>query len=464
MGCNALRTSHNPPAPEVLETCDRMGILVIDEAFDEWRVAKCENGYNRLYDRWAERDLRAMIRRDRNHPCVIMWSIGNEVREQDQADGGAAVAQFLTDICHDEDPSRPTTSAFNSPDEAIRNGLADAVDIPGLNYRPHRYKELHGDHPDWVLYGSETESTVSTRGEYHFPVQVEKGSAAKKDNLQVSSYDLAGPPWGYSPDIEFAAQDQCAFILGEFMWTGFDYLGEPTPYYTEWPSRSSYFGIVDLCGVPKDRYYLYRSKWSDKETLHLLPHWNWEGREGENTPVHCYTSADTAELFLNGRSLGIRRKNKDCVYGRYRLVWDNVSYEPGVLKVVALSSEGKPVAENEMRTTGAPARLELTPDRAEIAPDGNDLCFITCRVTDADGNVYPLADNLIDFVVEGAGRIVAVGNGDPTSTEPFVAAYRKAFHGICMLIVGADEGATGRIRIRACSEGLRDGCTVVSLA
>lgn len=461
MGCNALRTSHNPHAPEVLETCDRMGILVIDEAFDEWRWAKCENGYNSLFDEWAERDLRAMIKRDRNHPSVIMWSIGNEIREQGQEDGGAEVAQFLTDICHDEDPTRPTTAGFNRPDEAIKNGLADAVDIPGLNYRHFKYEEYHRDHPDWVLYGSETASTVSTRGEYHFPMQREEGDEAKRETQQVSSYDLASPEWGYLPDDEFAAQDACPFIFGEFVWTGFDYLGEPTPYNREWPSRSSYFGIVDLCGLPKDRYYLYRSKWSEKATLHLLPHWNWEGREGEITPVYCYTNFDAAELFLNGKSLGVRRKERDSTHKRYRIVWDDVKYEPGTLRVVALDSEGNPAVEKEVRTAGSPAQIELLPDRTEITADGQDLSYITVKVTDAEGNLCPLADNLVHFDLEGPGKIAAVGNGDATSTEPFVAPHRKAFHGMCMLILCSDAGATGRIRVTAASEGLRGASALV---
>ena len=463
MGCNALRTSHNPPAPEVLEICDRMGVVVIDEAFDEWRLGKCENGYNVLFDEWAEKDLRSFIRRDRNHPSVIMWSIGNEIREQG-SEKGAEVAKFLVDICHDEDPTRPTTAGFNSPDGAMENGLADVVDVPGWNYRPHMYGEYHRDHPDWPTYGSETESCVSTRGEYHFPAVEEKTARKEHDSLQVSSYDMCSPTWGYAPDIEFAAQDDCPFIFGQFVWTGFDYLGEPTPYNHRWPSRSSYFGIVDLCGLPKDRYYSYRSRWRpDVETLHILPHWNWEGREGETTPVHCYTNYDSAELFLNGKSQGVRRKDRDSVYDRYRLRWNDVKYEPGVLKVVALDREGRPVAEGEMRTAGAPARIELAPDRSSIMADGKDLSFITVRITDAGGILCPLSDNLVRFDLEGPGRILAVGNGDPTSTEPFVSDHRRAFHGLCMLIVASVEGSTGPLRIRASSEGLR-GAEAVAIS
>ena len=458
MGCNALRTSHNPPAPEVLEICDRMGILVIAEAFDEWRHPKCENGYHTLFDEWAEKDLRAMIKRDRNHPCVVMWSIGNEIGEQG-AENGAEVAKFLTDICHDEDPTRPVTAGFNMSDSAIENGLAEVVDIPGWNYKPHMYEKYGLEHPDWIQYGSETESCVSTRGEYYFPVEEERDR--RRETLQVTSYDLSAPSWGYPPDREFKAQEECPFILGEFVWTGFDYLGEPTPYQREWPSRSSYFGIVDLCGLPKDRYYLYRSHWSDKETLHLLPHWNWEGREGEITPVHCYTSYDAAELFLNGKSLGIKVKNPDSVFDRYRLIWDDVKYEPGVLKVVAFDGNGQAVAEKEMKTAGEPAGIELIPDRRRIRADGRDLSFITVKIMDAEGILCPLADYVVHFSLEGQGKIAAVGNGNPVSTEPFVADRRRAFHGLCMLIVSSAEGAVGEIRIRASSEGLSDSETVV---
>ncbi|MCC2686398.1 MAG: hypothetical protein K0R75_3297, partial [Paenibacillaceae bacterium] len=288
MGCNAIRTSHNPPTPELLDLCDEMGFLVIDEAFDEWASGKVKNGYHRLFHDWAEKDLRAMIRRDRNHPCIIMWSIGNEIREQGQKDG-AKIAQFLTDICHDEDRTRPVTAGFNNTDAAIKNGLAAAVDVPGWNYKPHLYKKYHEEHPEWIMYGSETASTVSSRGKYEFPAE-EEVPVEVRPSLHTSSYDLAAPKWATTPDKEFAAQEECEFSLGEFVWTGFDYLGEPTPYREEWPSRSSYFGIVDLCGIPKDRYYLYQSHWSNKPVLHLLPHWNWDGMEGKAIPVHCYTS------------------------------------------------------------------------------------------------------------------------------------------------------------------------------
>ncbi len=454
MGCNAIRTSHNPPAPELLELCDTMGILVIDEAFDEWRAAKVPNGYHILFDDWAEKDLRALIKRDRNHPCVIMWSIGNEIGEQSLEDG-AAVAGFLTEICHDEDPTRPVTAGFNSSDNAIKNGLADAVDIPGWNYKPFKYQEYRDAHPDWIMYGSETESCVSSRGFYYFPVAEERHNSGVHEHLHMNAYDLSAPGWGYAPDHEFAAQEDCPFMLGEFVWTGFDYLGEPTPYKHEWPSRSSYFGIVDLCGLPKDRYYLYRSQWRrDVDTLHLLPHWNWHGREGEITPVHCFTGFDTVELFINGESQGVRRKDPKEVLGRFRLIWDDVKYAPGVIKAVALDADGKVLAEAERRTAGAPAGIRLQPDRDVIHGDGLDLSFITVSIVDAAGTICPLADNLVHFTVAGAGEIAAVDNGDQTSLADFQAAARRAFSGQCMLIVRSLDGVDGKIAIKAESDGL----------
>ncbi|MFO7869912.1 MAG: beta-galactosidase GalB [Kiritimatiellia bacterium] len=462
MGCNALRTSHNPPAPEVLYICDRMGILVIDEAFDEWRTGKCENGYHTLFDKWAERDMRDFIRRDRNHPCVIMWSIGNEVREQAEG-GGASVARFLAEICREEDPARPVTAGFNNSDEAIANGIAAAVDVPGWNYKPFKYEEYHAAYPDWPMYGSETESCVSTRDEYHFPVREIRDQHMHHESLQVSSYDMCSPGWGYAPDVEFAAQDKCPFIFGEFVWTGFDYLGEPTPYNRQWPSRSSYFGIVDLCGLPKDRYYLYRSKWNrERSTLHILPHWNWEGREGENVPVHCYTSYPAAELFVNGRSHGMRKKVPGTVYDTYRLRWNEVKYEPGVIKVVAMDSRGTAVEETETRTAGPASRIQMSADISRISADGRDLCFITVSVTDDAGCVCPHASDTIEFGMEGPARLAGVGNGDPTSLESFVEPRRKAFHGKCVLIVRSVRGNTGSVRVTASGEGLRPAELAIS--
>jgi len=461
MGCNAIRTSHNPPTPELLDLCDELGLLLIDEAFDEWATGKMDNGYHLFFQEWAEKDLRAMIRRDRNHPCVIMWSMGNEIMEQGE-ENGAKVAQYLCDICRDEDPTRPTTAGFNDPYGAIKNGLADAVDIPGWNYRPHEYVRFHELFPSKATYGSETESTVSSRGEYYFPVNEEISPI--RDTLQVNSYDMCYPGWAYSPDVEFRAQDECDFSLGEFVWTGFDYLGEPTPYNEEWPSRSSYFGIIDLCGIPKDRFYLYQSKWTDKQVLHLLPHWSWPGREGESTPVHCYTSFHTVELFLNGTSQGRRSKRVKMMMGTYRLVWPDVRYEAGELKAIAYDHEGNPVAETIVNTAGEPAVVELTMDRESIRGDGDDMAFGVVRILDADGNLCPRADNRVEFRIDGAAEIAAVGNGNAISLESFQADHRNAFNGMCMVYLRSLKDGRGAITLHAESEGLSPADAMLDVA
>ena len=317
MGSNAIRTAHNPSSPELLQICDSLGLLVIVEAFDEWKSGKNKFGYGNHFDEWAEKDMVAMILRDRNHPSVIMWSIGNEIREQARKDG-SKVAQFLTDICHRTDPTRPVTAGFNDHIRAINNGLCDVVDIVGFNYKPYDYLNQHAKHPDWTIYGSETVSTVSSRGIYKFPA-VETTGAWHQD-YQASSYDLDYPGMTNTPDTEFEMQDDHDFILGEFVWTGIDYLGEPTPYNPGTPARSSYFGIVDLAGLKKDRFYLYKSKWSAEPVLHLLPHWNWPERLGQNLPVFCYTNYPKAELFVNGSSAGVRKKDPTNKYTRYRLM------------------------------------------------------------------------------------------------------------------------------------------------
>ncbi|HUP04230.1 MAG TPA: beta-galactosidase GalB [Bryobacteraceae bacterium] len=463
MGINALRTSHNPPAPEVLEACDRMGIMVMDEAFDMWNIPKVPNGYAKYFAKWGEQDMRDFLRRDRNHPSVILWSIGNEVPEQNHADGWQT-AKMLTGIAHEVDPTRPTTSAFNSWQDAIKNGLADQVDIPGFNYAPTHYEQIQKDHPKWVIFGSETESCVSSRGVYDLPV----AANAVLSTLQVSSFDTVAPSWAYCPDVEFTYQDRLPNVLGEFVWTGFDYLGEPTPYGrpSQWPSRSSYFGIVDLAGFPKDRYYLYQSKWTEKPVLHLLPHWNWAGKEGQVIPVMAYTNADEVELFVNGKSAGRKKLGIDTVTipvnpvvsptrqftSKYRLEWD-VPYQPGSIRAVGFKN-GKQVAVDEIKTAGQPARIRLIPDRSKIAADGKDLSFITVRIEDKDGNLCPLADNLVQFHVEGAGVREAVDNGNAATTEPFQADQRKAFNGLALLIVRSKDGQPGRIQVTATSEGL----------
>ncbi|MCG8310904.1 MAG: DUF4982 domain-containing protein [Cytophagales bacterium] len=448
MGCNSIRTSHNPPAPEMLDLADEMGFLVINEAFDEWKMAKTENGYNKLWDEWAEKDMVAFIRRDRNHPSVIMWSIGNEIREQGIADG-AKYCQFLVDICKREDPTRPTTAGFNQWQGAIKNGFADIVDVAGWNYKPQHYDFIHNKFPHWKMYGSETASTVSSRGEYFFPA-VEKVHFTR-DPYHSSSFDNEFPRWATSPDREFVAQDSFKYIAGEYVWTGFDYLGEPTPYNIEWPARSSYFGIIDLCGIPKDRFYLYQAKWTDEEVLHVLPHWNWD--KGQKVSVHCYSSFDKGELFLNGESLGVREKDPSGLYTTYRLVWDDITYVPGELKVVALDENNNPVRETVVKTAGQPAKIVLESDRREIPADGKELAFVTVSVVDENGVLCPRANNLINFSVEGEGVVKAVGNGDPTSLESFVKPYRKAFNGKCMAIIQSSE-TPGNIKLVAESEGL----------
>lgn len=451
MGCNAIRTSHNPPTPELLELCDRMGFVVQVEAFDEWKIGKNANGYNTLFDKWAERDLTAMIHRDRNHPSVIMWSIGNEIREQND-NNGAEVARFLTEICHREDPTRPVTAGFNNHNAAIKNGLAAEVDLVGFNYKPKDYKKKHEEYPDYVLYGSETASTVSSRGEYKFPVK-EKRSAYYED-YHVSSYDLEYPAWASTPDTEFEQQDDCDFIFGEFVWTGFDYLGEPTPYNEGTPARSSYFGIVDLAGLKKDRFYLYQSKWSDKPVLHLLPHWNWEERMGRNVPVYCYTNYPKAEFFVNGKSMGVREKNNNSKYERYRLMWNDVVYQPGEIKVVAYNEDGTVADTEVIKTAGPTYRIKTTVDRREISADGKDLAFVTVEILDKDGNLCPKADNLLFFDVEGEASLKAVCNGDPTDQTSFASDYMRTFNGKLVVVLQSSEKA-GKAKLKVYGGHLR---------
>jgi len=452
MGANAIRTSHNPPNPELLDLCDKMGFLVMDETFDEWKIRKSKNGYNKIFDEWAEKDVRAMIRRDRNHPSIILWSIGNEVPEQSDSIGGAKRAKFLVDIVHDEDPTRLTTSGFNRLSLAIKNGLAAVVDVVGLNYWPENYSKTHSQHPEWKLLGSETQSTISSRGAYMFPA-IERKSY-KYPNKQTSSYGLEAPGWGSAPDIEFAIQDKEEYVAGQFVWTGFDYLGEPTPYNNDWPSHSSYFGIVDLAGLPKDLFYLYQSKWANKKVLHVLPHWTWPGREGEITPVHVFTSFKSAELFVNGKSQGVMKKDPSLRYGSYRLVWDKVKYEPGEIKVVAFDDAGKPVAEEVKRTAGEPFKVELKADRSGIKADGKDLSFITVSVLDKNGNLCPDAANNITFTAGGEGFVRGVANGDATSIQVLTGSEMQAFHGQCVVVVQSTE-KKGSIRLTASSPGLK---------
>ncbi len=452
MGCDAIRTSHNMPSSWQMELCDEMGLMVMAESFDEWRRPKCKNGYHLFFDEWADKDLTNLIRCHRNHPSIVMWSIGNEVGEQGRVEGGK-VARYLQDICHREDPTRPVTAGMDQPDNAMKNQFAAVLDVPGLNYRLHRYVESYKRMPQRFILGSETASTVSSRGVYKFPVEPTKGK--KYDDGQCSSYDLGACSWSNLPDDDWAFQDDSAWVIGEFVWTGFDYLGEPTPYDEVWPSRSSYFGICDLAGLPKDRYYLYRSHWNTAEpTLHILPHWNWEGREGEITPVYCYTDCPSAELFVNGVSQGRRYKEPSQPYDRYRIRWNDVVYAPGAIKVVAYDADGRAVAEKEVRTAGRPHHLVLTPDRKVLAADGNDMAFVTVQAVDKDGNPCPLADNELRFTVKGAGTYRAACNGDATSVEIFHQPVMHLFNGQLVVLVQAGEEA-GEITLSVSGKGLK---------
>ena len=455
MGCDAVRTTHNMPAPELIQLCDEMGFMVMIENFDEWDVAKCLNGYHRYFDEWAERDMVNMLRHYRNNPSVVMWSIGNEVPTQ-WTPGGYEVATFLQDICHREDPTRPVTCGMDQIDAILHNGFGAVLDVPGFNYRAHRYLEGYETLPQKVLLGSETSSTVSSRGVYKFPV--EKKYDALYDDHQSSSYDLEYCSWSNVPDDDLALAEDYPWTMGQFVWTGFDYLGEPSPYDTDaWPNHSSMFGIIDLASIPKDRYWLYRSVWNrDSATLHILPHWNWEGREGEVTPVFVYTSYPRAELFLNGRSLGIREKCDSTLQHRFRLMWNDVRYEPGELTVVAYDSEGNKAMQKSVRTAAEPYALELIPARESITADGKDLLYVTVRIVDRDGNLCPLDSRKVHFDVSGAGEFRAVANGDPTCLELFHIPEMSAFGGMLTVIVQSKEKA-GRITLKASADGLRDG-------
>ncbi len=455
MGCDAIRTTHNMPAPELIQLCDEMGFMVMIENFDEWDVAKCLNGYHRYFDEWAERDMVNMLRHYRNNPSVVMWSIGNEVPTQ-WTPGGYEVATFLQDICHREDPTRPVTCGMDQIDAILHNGFGAVLDVPGFNYRAHRYLEGYETMPQKVLLGSETSSTVSSRGVYKFPV--EKKYDALYDDHQSSSYDLEYCSWSNVPDDDLALAEDYPWTMGQFVWTGFDYLGEPSPYDTDaWPNHSSMFGIIDLASIPKDRYWLYRSVWNrDSATLHILPHWNWEGREGEVTPVFVYTSYPRAELFLNGRSLGIREKCDSTLQHRFRLMWNDVRYEPGELTVVAYDSEGNKAMQKSVRTASEPWAIELIPARESITADGKDLLYVTVRIVDRDGNLCPLDSRKVHFDVSGAGEFRAVANGDPTCLEIFHEPEMSAFGGMLTVIVQSKEKA-GRITLKASADGLRDG-------
>ena len=471
MGCNSLRTSHNPPAPELLELADQMGFLVWDEAFDCWKTGKRTLDYNKLYDEWHEKDLRALIDRDRNHPSVFIWSIGNEVADQENIE----MTAHLAGIVHSEDPTRPVSNGYNDSDGSREVGSATSMDIMGVNYFFGHQAKWDADprYADKPTIGSETSSCVTSRGVYFFDKDYQ--------DYQISSYDYAHPDWGCYPDEQFRTNSKFPHLLGEYVWTGFDYIGEPTPYNSDEtnllklrndpsgkdelekklaelqkstpPSRSSYFGIIDLAGFPKDRYYLYQSLWRpDFAMAHILPHWNWNERAGMITPVHVYTSGDEAELFLNGKSLG--RKSKTAGQD-FRMVWDSVTYQPGELKVIAYKN-GTPWATDVMKTTGEAKKLGLSANRNFISSTVDDLVFITVKVMDKDGLTVPRTKPLIKFEIEGPGEIVATDNGDACSFVPFKSLEREAFNGLALVIIKAIKGAKGSIQVKACSDRLKE--------
>jgi len=467
MGCDAIRTSHNMPAPELVELCDEMGFMMMVEAFDEWDIAKCDNGYHLFFNEWAQMDMENMIAHFRNNPSIIMWGIGNEVPTQ-CAEEGYKVAAFLQDICHREDPTRFVVAGMDRADCVVQNGFAQLLDVVGFNYRTFRYKEAYEILPQKLLLGSETASTVSSRGVYKLPAELKIG--ATYDDNQCSAYDVEYCWWSNVPDIDFAMMDDYAWTIGQFVWTGFDYLGEPTPYDVDaWPSHSSYFGIFDLASLPKDRFWLYRSQWNkESSTLHLLPHWTWPGHEGENIPVYCYTSWPLAELFVNGVSQGLQRfetgkpvnsgmtdpENSAETMKRYRLMWPDVIYQPGEIEVIAYDEKGYEMERAIVRTAGDPDRIALSTDRPYLVADSLDLAYITVSIVDSDGNLCPTADNVVSFEVSGAGFFRACANGDATCLVPFQSQEMPAFSGQLTAIVQSTK-EPGVITITAHSQGLQ---------
>ena len=433
MGCDAIRTAHNMPSTWQMEICDSMGMMVMAESFDMWIYPKCKNGYALNFKQWADKDIENLVLNHRNHPSIIMWSIGNEIPEQ-WSEEGRNISKHLQDLCHKFDPTRPVTQGMDRAEDALKSGFAQVMDVPGFNYRVHKYDKNIRQLPKGFLLGSETASTVSSRGVYKFPV--EASSSKTYADGQCSSYDVEYCPWSNLPDDDWRMQDDRDYVIGEFVWTGYDYLGEPSPYDEYWPSRSSYFGICDLAGLPKDRYYLYRSHWrNDVPTLHVLPHWTFPGREGETTPVYCYTSYPMAELFVNGKSQGRIAKNPGSRLDRYRLRWNNVKYEPGEIKVVAYDYDGTPKGEKIIRTAGAPARIVLKADRNSISSKGEDLSFVTVSVVDKDGNPCPTATNKMKFNVSGAAKFRAACNGDATSLVAFNSTEMPLFSGELVVVV-----------------------------
>ena len=467
MGCDAIRTSHNMPAPELVELCDEMGFMMMLEPFDEWDIAKCDNGYHRYFTEWAERDMVNMLRHYRNNPSVVMWSIGNEVPTQCSSEG-YKVAKWLRDICHREDPTRPVTCGMDQVSCVLDNGFAAMLDVPGFNYRAHRYEEAYRRLPQNLVLGSETSSTVSSRGVYHFPAV--RGADVVTPDHQSSSYDLEYCSWSNIPDIDLALAEDYPWTIGQFVWTGFDYLGEPSPYDTDaWPNHSSMFGIIDLASIPKDRYYLYRSVWNKTHpTLWALPHWTWPGREGKVTPVFVYTSYPSAELFVNGKSQGRRSKKTAAeaktVEERYRLMWNDVVYQPGSFEVVAYDANGREAERLTMHTAGKPHHIEI--EHASDQPlqaDGKDLGYFTIKVVDAKGNLCPHFDGSLQFEVKGAAHYKAAANGDATSLELFHLPRMKAFGGQLSVIVQAGK-EKGLATLRVKGKGLKSATCHIEVA
>ena len=455
MGVNAIRTSHNMPAPELVALADEMGFMLMIEPFDDWGFRpKSENGYGTLFNEWAEKDVVNMVKNYRNNPSVVIWSVGNEVPSQWGPDGISELL-FLQDIVHREDPTRPVTNGMDQFDAVVNNGFAASNDIPSFNYKVNRYDEAYQKLPQKLLLGTETASTVSSRGKYYFPI--ERADGVMRPDNQSNSYDVEAAYWSNIPDDDFAVDDDLHYNIGQFVWTGFDYLGEPYPYDTDaWPSHSSYFGIIDLASIPKDRYYLYRSQWNKNDnTLHILPHWNWAGREGEITPVFVYTDSPKAELFINGKSQGIREKRTDGTnMERYRLMWNDVVYEPGEVLVVAYDNDGNETGRKSVKTAGKPDHLVLTPNRSATNADGEDLVYIMVQVADKEGNIVPTDEREVKFTTKGAGKFRATANGDPTSLRLFHEPVMDLFSGAATAIVQSGD-TPGNITFTATAKGVK---------
>lgn len=464
MGANAIRTSHNMPAPELVELCDELGIMLMVEPFDDWSFRpKSPNGYGSFFNEWAEKDITNMVKHYRNNPSVVMWSIGNEVPSQWGPDGVGELT-MLQNLVKTLDPTRPVTCGMDQIGSVLDNGFAASLDIPGFNYKPQYYQSAYEKLPQKLILGSETASTVSSRGVYYFPLSFDKEhNQVMHPENQSSGYDNETCDWSNTPDIDFYMDEQ-PWVLGQFVWTGFDYLGEPSPYDTDaWPSHSSLFGIVDLASLPKDRYYLYRSHWNkDDATLHILPHWNWKGREGQITPVFVYTSYPKAELFINGKSQGIREKNDSTLQNRYRLMWNETRYEPGEVKVVAYDTTGNKAAEKIMRTAGKPHHIILTSNSETLNADGDDLAYITVQIADKDGNIIPTDSRRVKYTVSGSGTFEATANGDPTSLMPFQNPEMDLFSGASTAIVRSSK-ESGDLTFTATAKGVKPATITIKV-